>query len=75
RLTMGVIGNLDSNQVDFFNSNGYLVLESFSSPDEVQMLRLRMDQLLDDFDCSSRASIFSTKNQVLISKDVFSLSN
>lgn len=68
---MGVLGNLDSNQLDFFNSNGYLVLESFSSPDEVQLLRLKMDHLLDQFDCSSRASIFSTTNQQQTTDDYF----
>ncbi|KAG5553053.1 hypothetical protein RHGRI_011045 [Rhododendron griersonianum] len=46
---------------------GYIVLESFSSPEEVNEMRSIMDQLLDKFDCSSYASIFSTKNQVFFS--------
>ncbi|KAL6543814.1 hypothetical protein OROGR_010311 [Orobanche gracilis] len=68
---MGIVGNLNSDQLQFFNSEGYLVLESFASPDEIQSLRLKMDQLLDRFDCSSRASIFSTKNQKQTTDDYF----
>ncbi|KAE9450937.1 hypothetical protein C3L33_17168, partial [Rhododendron williamsianum] len=50
---------------------GYIVLESFSSPEEVNEMRKRMDQLLDEFDCSSSASIFSTKNQKHTTDDYF----
>ncbi|GMN38770.1 hypothetical protein TIFTF001_007995 [Ficus carica] len=38
-------------------------MELFSSGEEIEWMRKRMEQLLDDFDCSSTASIFSTKNQ------------
>lgn len=58
---MGVSGSLTPEQLDFFNSNGYLVLESFSSPDEIEAMRKRMEQLLDEFDCSTSV-IFSTKD-------------
>lgn len=68
---MGIVGKLSSDQVQFFNSQGYLVIESFSSTEEVEALRKRMDQLLDGFDCSSSASIFSTKNQQKTSDDYF----
>ncbi|XP_059655389.1 phytanoyl-CoA dioxygenase [Cornus florida] len=60
---MGIVGNLSSDQLQSFNSQGYLVIESFSSSEEIDAMRKRMDQLLDGFDCSSTASIFSTKNQ------------
>lgn len=63
---MGIAGNLNPTQLELFNSEGYLVLESFASPDEVRSLRSRMEQLLDEFDFSSKASIFSTTNQVNI---------
>lgn len=43
---------------------GFLVIESFSSSEEIDAMRRRMDQLLDGFDHSAAASIFSTKNQV-----------
>ncbi|KAL0408967.1 UNVERIFIED_CONTAM: Phytanoyl-CoA dioxygenase [Sesamum radiatum] len=68
---MGIVGNLNPDQLQFFESEGYLVLESFASPDEIRALRLKMEQLLDQFDCSSRASIFSTKNQQHTTDDHF----
>ncbi|KVH97645.1 hypothetical protein Ccrd_000237 [Cynara cardunculus var. scolymus] len=68
---MGIVGTMTSDQLQFFNSQGYLVIESFSSSEEVEALRKRMDQLLDGFDCSSSASIFSTKNQQRTSDDYF----
>ncbi|XP_028070687.1 phytanoyl-CoA dioxygenase isoform X1 [Camellia sinensis] len=60
---MGIAGILSPDQLHCFQSQGFLVLESFASPEEVDAMRNRMDQLLDDFDCLSTASIFSTKNQ------------
>ncbi|THG14172.1 hypothetical protein TEA_000748 [Camellia sinensis var. sinensis] len=63
---MGIAGILSPDQLHCFQSQGFLVLESFASPEEVDAMRNRMDQLLDDFDCLSTASIFSTKNQVSI---------
>lgn len=68
---MGIVGNLNPNQLQFFNTQGYLVLESFTSPDEIKSLRSRMEQLLDEFDFSSKASIFSTKNQQQTTDDYF----
>ncbi|CAN1151549.1 Phytanoyl-CoA dioxygenase [Linum perenne] len=50
---MGISGDLTADQLTFFNSNGYLVVESFASSDEIESMRKRMDQLLQDFDCSS----------------------
>ena len=44
---------------------GYLVVESFASPDEIDAMRKRMEQLLDEFDCST-SSVFSTVNQVFV---------
>lgn len=68
---MGIAKNLTSDQLQFFDSNGYLVFDSFSSPDEIKSLTLRMEQLLDEFDASGKASIFSTKNQQKTSDDYF----
>ncbi|XP_073281477.1 phytanoyl-CoA dioxygenase [Primulina huaijiensis] len=68
---MVIAKNLTSDQLQFFDSNGYLVLESFCNPDEIKSLRLRMDYLLDEFDASGKASIFSTKNQQKTSDDYF----
>ncbi|KAL8112264.1 hypothetical protein AgCh_019821 [Apium graveolens] len=68
---MGIDGNLTSDQLSFFYSQGYLVMESFSSPEEIESMRKTMEQLLNDFDPSSSASIFSTKNQQRTSDDYF----
>ncbi|URE04051.1 Phytanoyl-CoA dioxygenase (PhyH) [Musa troglodytarum] len=59
---MASSGNLTAEQLDFFNVNGCLILESFSSKEEIRKMRDRMAELLDGFD-DSFSSIFSTKNQ------------
>lgn len=59
---MGAKGYLSPDQLEFFNSQGYLVMESFARPEEIDAMMRRMEQLVDEFDCST-ASIFSTKNQ------------
>ncbi|KAI9080464.1 hypothetical protein K1719_037578 [Acacia pycnantha] len=68
---MGVVGNLTPDQLQFFNSQGYLVIESFASSDDIDAMMKRMEQILDEFDCSSTASIFSTKNQQKRTDDYF----
>ncbi|XP_022151735.1 phytanoyl-CoA dioxygenase-like [Momordica charantia] len=67
---MGILGNLNSDQLQFFDSQGYLVIESFASSDEVDAMRKRMEQLLDGFDCST-SSVFSTVNQRQLTDDYF----
>ncbi|XP_068663919.1 phytanoyl-CoA dioxygenase [Aristolochia californica] len=59
---MGIVGNLTPYQVESFKSQGFLVLESFCSPGELEAMMKRMAELLDQFDCSS-SSVFSSKNQ------------
>jgi phytanoyl-CoA hydroxylase len=60
---MAIVGNLSPDQLSSFNSQGYIVMESFASAEEIESMRKRMEQLLDEFDYSAKASIFSTKNQ------------
>ncbi|GJV48471.1 phytanoyl-CoA dioxygenase [Tanacetum coccineum] len=67
---MGFAGTLSSDQLHFFNSQGYLVIESYSRNEEVEGLRNRMDELLHGFDPSSSASVFSTKNQRQVEDDL-----
>lgn len=67
---MGIVGNLSSDQLQSFHSQGFLVIESFSSPEEIDNMRKRMDQLLDEFDYST-SSIFSTKNQQQMTDNYF----
>ncbi|KAJ0976056.1 hypothetical protein J5N97_018021 [Dioscorea zingiberensis] len=59
---MGIVGNLSVDQLESFHSEGFLVLDSFASPEEIQEMRARMDELLHQFDGSS-SSVFSTRNQ------------
>lgn len=65
------MGLLTPDQLESFNSQGYLVIESFSSKDEIDSMIKRMEQLVDQFDPSSTASIFSTKNQQQSTDDYF----
>ncbi|CAI8616749.1 unnamed protein product [Vicia faba] len=58
------MGMLSQDQLKSFQSQGYLVIESFATHDEIQTMTKRMEQLVDEFDPSSTASIFSTKNQL-----------
>ncbi|KAG6714172.1 hypothetical protein I3842_05G191000 [Carya illinoinensis] len=67
---MGIIGNLSPEQLQSFDSQGFIVIESFASPEEMDAMRKRMDKLLDEFDCSS-ASIFSTRNQQQLTDNYF----
>jgi phytanoyl-CoA hydroxylase len=68
---MGIVGNLSSDQLQSFHSQGFLVIESFASPEEIDAMMKRMEQLLDEFDYSSTASIFSTKNQQKLTDNYF----
>ncbi|KAL6001618.1 hypothetical protein ACLOJK_007356 [Asimina triloba] len=52
--------------LDHVQACGYLVIESFSSPEELKSMRERMAELLDGFDVAATASVFSTKNQVCL---------
>lgn len=67
---MGITGTLSSDQFDSFNSQGYLVIESFANPEDIESMMKRMDKLLDDFDYTN-VSIFSTKNQRKVTDDYF----
>uniref|UniRef100_M8BN74 Phytanoyl-CoA dioxygenase domain-containing protein 1 n=1 Tax=Aegilops tauschii TaxID=37682 RepID=M8BN74_AEGTA len=63
-------GSLTADQLSFFEKNGYLVLESFSSAEEVQAMRDRMAQLVDGFD-GADSSVFSTKDHRQLKDDYF----
>ncbi|KAJ4974609.1 hypothetical protein NE237_007783 [Protea cynaroides] len=67
---MGIVGSLTPEQLQAFDTQGFLVIDSFSSPEEIDGMRNRMDQLLDEFDCSS-VSVFSSKNQKRLTDDTF----
>ncbi|XP_031493371.1 phytanoyl-CoA dioxygenase isoform X1 [Nymphaea colorata] len=67
---MGVRGNLTDEHLRSFHSQGFLVVESFCGPEEIDAMMGRMNHLLENFDCSS-TSIFSTRNQKQSSDDYF----
>ncbi|CAA7401527.1 unnamed protein product [Spirodela intermedia] len=64
-------GDLSQEELDSFHSNGFLVIESFASAEEVRCMMERMEELLEGFDCSSTNSIFSTTNQRRTTDDYF----
>ncbi|KAG8503544.1 hypothetical protein CXB51_001490 [Gossypium anomalum] len=68
---MGIVGNLSPQQRQSFDSQGFLVIESFASPAEIEAMRKRMDGMLQAFDPTTTASIFSTKNQVKLTSEYF----
>ncbi|KAF3326688.1 Phytanoyl-CoA dioxygenase 1 [Carex littledalei] len=67
---MGIVGNLSSEQMEFFNSDGYIVIESFTSQEETKEMRDRMAELLQEFDGGS-SSVFSTKDHQQLKDDYF----
>ncbi|XP_006651733.1 phytanoyl-CoA dioxygenase 1 [Oryza brachyantha] len=63
-------GSLTDEQLRFFDTNGYLVLESFSSAEDVKGMRDRMAELVDGFDGAS-ANVFSTKDHRQVKNEFF----
>ncbi|KAH9316545.1 hypothetical protein KI387_025172, partial [Taxus chinensis] len=55
-------GSLTAEQLQYFNSEGYLVLEGFASSEECRDMTQRMGELLEAFDPSD-SSVFSSTNQ------------
>uniref|UniRef100_A0A7R9U0J0 DEAD-box RNA helicase Q domain-containing protein n=1 Tax=Prasinoderma coloniale TaxID=156133 RepID=A0A7R9U0J0_9VIRI len=65
-------GALSDEQVAAFRRDGVLVLEGFSSAEEVEALKARMLQIVeDDFDPAAVRSVFSTDEQTRKSDDYF----
>lgn len=60
---MGFTGELSKEELDSFHSEGFLVLSSFASVEEVQSMTATMEDLLEKFDCTLSRSVFSTTNQ------------
>ncbi|KAF8681940.1 hypothetical protein HU200_045393 [Digitaria exilis] len=61
-------GSLTADQLSFFETNGYLVMDSFSSAEEVREMRDRMAELVAGFD-GANTSVFSTKDHVRLDGD------
>ena len=54
-----------------FERDGFLVLPDFADPEEMDALRARATVLVDGFDPSEVASIFTTRQQARTSDDYF----
>ncbi|PSC71492.1 phytanoyl-dioxygenase [Micractinium conductrix] len=55
-------GRLTEEHLEQFSRDGFLVLEGFSSPEEVAQLKARGEELVEAFDAEN-VSIFSTRRQ------------
>ena len=62
---------LTSAQINQYFDDGYLVIEDFVSPDACDRLRDRAMQLVQDFEPSEVASIFSTREQNRLTDNYF----
>ena len=58
-------------QLNFFNENGYLVLENFLQDETVAKLKAKMSDIIKTFDLSSNRSIFTTKEQSRATDEYF----
>jgi len=62
---------LNSQQIDQFESDGFLVLPDFVTADACAALRQRADELVVQFDPGEAISIFSTQEQTRTSDEYF----
>lgn len=63
--------HLSKTQVDFYNENGYIVLENFATQQETRSLQVAAQSILDAFNPDEHRSVFSTKDQSSTSDDYF----
>lgn len=62
---------LNREQLDAYDRDGYLIIESFASRDECEALMTRAGELVAEFDPAGTTSIFSTREQTRRSDDYF----
>ena len=62
---------LDQKMHDFWDINGFLVIEDFYAHEECDKLIYKSEKLIDDFDADSVKSIFDTKNQNHVEDNYF----
>ena len=58
-------------QLEQYQTNGFLALEAFVEDDECDRLRARAEQLVREFDPAGVVSIFSTREQSRVADDYF----
>jgi phytanoyl-CoA hydroxylase len=62
---------LTNEQLQQYKSDGFLILEDFVTPEECDVLKARIDELVQEFDPAGVVSIFSTHEQNRIADDYF----
>jgi phytanoyl-CoA hydroxylase len=62
---------MDSNQIDQYHRDGFLILKDFVTNEACDALRSRAQELVRDFDPAGLVSIFSTREQARTSDDYF----
>jgi len=62
---------LTNSQKTFYESNGFLVLPEFVSNESCDQLRIRAEEMVQDFDPAGVISIFSTHEQNRLTDDYF----
>lgn len=62
---------LNKSQLEFYNANGYLVLDDVIDPGTCRQLKERAEMIVRDFDLQKAPSIFTTNEQVRSSDDYF----
>jgi hypothetical protein len=68
-----IIIMLTPEEIELYRRQGFLVVPNFSSPTEVETLRLAGLDLVAKFDPSSVLSVFSTRNQKAYSSNQYFL--
>ena len=54
---------LNNEMLNFWNDNGYLIIENFKTNEECEKLINRSKELIDDQDFNNQQSVFDTVNQ------------
>lgn len=62
---------LTNSQIDFFNQNGYLVIEDYYAPEAVQEMKKQVEVLLDSFNLESEETFTTGPDQVCILYPIF----
>ena len=54
--------HLTEKQIESFKTDGYLIIENFSSDDTSEKLKERIYELINDFDINKHKSVFVSSN-------------
>ena len=54
---------MNSEMINFWNENGYLIIEDFKTNDECEALIERSKELIDEQDFNNQQSVFDTVSQ------------